>query len=201
VLSLTFGCGADTAGFSEKVPVSIQVLPANQTISFGTDQQFTATGMYADNSSRDLTTFVFWDSSSTLVATISNAANSNGLATAVANGSTTITATHSGVSSFATLTVSTATLTSIDVTPVNPSVLVNGTQQFTATGHYSDGTTAILTQSTNLTWSSSDTSIATIANTPTFKKGKATGVSPGAVIIQAREVLSSVTGTTTLTVN
>ena len=200
LLSVTFGCTGDNASFVETVLVSIDVSPANPDIAFGTNMQFTATGIYSDNSTQDLTTSVFWNSSSTAVATISNTANSNGLAAAVANGSTTIAATLSGVSGSTTLTVSPAALTSIVITPMNPSVTAGTTLQFTATGHYSDSTTADLTQSTSLTWSSSDPATAAIANTPKIKKGLATGVSAGTVTIQA-QIISSVSGTTTLTVN
>jgi len=59
-------------------------------------QQFTATGTYTDGSTQNLTTSVTWSSSSTSIATISNTSGSNGLATSVATGSTTITASHSG---------------------------------------------------------------------------------------------------------
>ncbi len=200
VLSLTFGCTGENASFLETVLVSIEVSPANPDIAFGTDMQFTATGTYSDNTSQDLTASVFWNSSSTAVATISNAANSNGLASAIATGSTLITATLSGVSGSTTLKVSPVTLESIVVTPANPSVIAGTTRQFTATGNYSDGTTAELTQSTNLTWSSSDTAIATISNgPPKSKKGLATGVKAGTVTIKA-QMISSVSGTTMLTV-
>ena len=46
-------------------------------------------------------------------------------------------------------------LTSIAVTPANPTVTVGGTQQFTATGKYSDGSTQNLTS--QVTWASSNT--------------------------------------------
>src|ERR1700691_6450109 len=54
------------------------------------------------------------------------------------------------------------TLSYISVTPLNQSIPAGEMQQFTATGHYSDGSTQDLTISA--TWSSSDTSVATISN-------------------------------------
>jgi len=55
----------------------------------------------------------------------------------------------------------TPTLTSIAVTPNQPStVAVGSTMYFYATGTYSDGTTSNMT--TNVTWASSDNNIATI---------------------------------------
>ena len=52
------------------------------------------------------------------------------------------------------------TLTSIAVTPANPSILIGASQQFTATGTYSDGSTQNLTS--QATWTSSNTGVATI---------------------------------------
>ena len=74
-------------------------------------------------------------------------------------------------------TSASATLDSISVTPVNPSITVGSTQQFTATGTYSDDVEEDLTQV--VTWTSS-TVAATIDAT-----GKATGESEGQTTIKA----------------
>ena len=52
-----------------------------------------------------------------------------------------------------------ATLVSIAVTPANPSVANGLTQQFTATGTYTDNSTQNLT--TVATWASANTGVAT----------------------------------------
>jgi uncharacterized protein YjdB len=122
-------------------------------------------------------------------------AGSKGLATGVAAGTTTITATSGSVSGSTTLTVTAATLVSISVTPTNPSIAKGTTRQFTATGTYSDSTTQNLT--TAVTWSSSSTTVATISNA-TGSKGLATGVAAGTTTITATS--GSVSGTTSLTV-
>ena len=141
---------------------SIAVTPTNPSIANGTTRQFTATGTYSDFTTQDLTTQVTWSSSNNTVATISNAGGSQGLATSVATGTTTITATLGGVSGSTTLTVPAATLSTIDVTPANPTLAKGTTQQFTATGTYSDFTTQDLT--TQVAWSSSNNTMATISN-------------------------------------
>jgi len=168
---------------------SIAVTPANPSITQGTNQQFTATGTYSDTSTQIITSSVTWSSSKTTVATISAA----GLASGVAAGSSTIQAVSGSISGSTTLTVtaSTPTLTSIAVTPANPSVAKGATQQFTATGTFSNGSTQNLTSS--VTWTSLTTSVATIT-TGGLAKGLATGTST----IQAKS--GSVTGSTTLTV-
>jgi len=88
-------------------------------------------------------------------------------------------------------TIIIATLTSISVTPVNPTVQVGATQQFTATGTYSDSGTQNITGS--VAWASSNTSVVTITSA-----GLATGMNPGSTIISA--TLSGITGNTGVTV-
>jgi hypothetical protein len=174
--------GTATLTVTSAVLVSIAVTPASPSIAKGTNLQFTATGTYSDNSTQNLTTTVTWSSSNTAVATISNAAGSNGLATSTAAGTTTITATSGGISKSTTLTITPATLTSLAIAPSSPSVTQGATRQFTATGTYSDGTTQNLT--TVVTWSSSDTATATISNAA-GSNGLATGVGVGTAGITA----------------
>jgi uncharacterized protein YjlB len=158
---------------------SIAVTPASPAnLAVGSTQQFTATGTYSDGSNADITSQVTWTSSDASIATISF----TGLATGIAAGNTNITASMSGVTSPAvTLMVvaPTPTLSSIAVTPASPANLaVGSTQQFTATGTYSDGSSADITS--QVTWASSDESIATISST-----GLATGVAAGNTNITA----------------
>jgi hypothetical protein len=165
--------------------VSIAVTPSSPSVALGTTQQFTAAGTYTDNSTQNLTSEVTWSSGTTSVATISNAAGSAGLATSAAPGTTEITATLGSVTSApVTLAVTAATLVSIGVTPPSPSIALGTTQQFTATGTYTDNSTQNLTS--EVTWSSSTTSVATISNAA----GSA-GLASSAV--------TGTTGTTTIT--
>ena len=85
----------------------------------------------------------------------------------------------------------TRTLASIAITPSNPRITNGTTQQFTATGTYSDSTRQDITSS--VIWSSSNTGLATISNT-----GLATLIAVGKTSITA--TLGSVSGNTTLTV-
>ncbi len=155
ILALTIGCGGGGGGSNPvtKTLASLALTPLNLSLPRGTVQQFTATGTYSDGSTQDLTTSVSWTSSDTSVATISNASGSNGSATSIAAGTTTITAALGGISASTTLTVTTATLVSLAISPTNPSIALGTTQQFTATGTYSDGSTQVLTQSAS--WTSS----------------------------------------------
>jgi len=73
---------------------SIAVSPAAPSVGIGNTQQFTATGTYSDNSTKNITSSVTWASSNTLFATIDV---TSGLATGVAVGTTQITATLGSV--------------------------------------------------------------------------------------------------------
>ena len=74
-------------------------------------------------------------------------------------------------------TASPPTLVSISISPVNPSITEGDTQQFTATGTYSDTTEQVLT---SVTWSSSNSDIATIDT-----NGLASSVIAGSTTIKA----------------
>jgi chitinase len=83
-------------------------------------------------------------------------------------------------------------LNSIEVTPANPLVEAGADQQFTATGTFSDGHTEDVTGTA--TWSSSDSSVATINSS-----GLAHAVSGGSSTIAATS--GGFTGSTTMNVS
>ncbi|MGA3322933.1 MAG: kelch repeat-containing protein, partial [Terriglobia bacterium] len=183
-------CGLTTVTAGPVALVSIAVTPVNPSITLGNMQQFTATGTYSDGSTQNLTSVASWSSSAPGVATIT----SGGLATGVALGTSTISATMSGMIGSTTLTVA-PVLVSIAVTPANPSIIADNTQQFTATGTYGDGSTQNLTSTA--TWSSSAPSVATISNASS-SHGLATAIGGGTTTIEA--ALGAINGSTTLTV-
>jgi len=165
----------DTLTVTAEALTSIAVAPASPSVAKGLAQQFTATGTYTDGSTANLTNQVTWASATPSVATFS----STGLATGVAQGTSVITATLGTVASPGdTLTVTAAALTSIAVTPASPSVAKGLAQQFTATGTYTDGSTADLT--TQVTWASATPAVGTINSS-----GLATGVAQGTSVITA----------------
>ncbi len=168
---------------------SITVAPNPSAVTAGNTLQFTATGHYSDNSAQDITAIVTWSSSVPDFAGI----NAAGLATGVAPGVTTITAALGAVMGSSQLTVSTATLVSIAVTPADPSIPTNTQLQFTATGAYSDGSTQNLTADPAIVWNSSNTFAATISTTGLASALKG----PGITTIGA--ALGGVSGSTTLT--
>jgi hypothetical protein len=166
---------------------SISVTPANPTITKGLTEQFTATGTYSDSSTQNLTTSVTWASGTPGTATITT----GGLATGAGVGTSSISATSGSVVGSTLLTVTAATLQSIAVTPANPTITKGLTEQFTATGTYSDSSTQNLT--TSVTWASGTPGTATITT-----GGLATGAGVGTSSISATS--ASVVGSTVLTV-
>jgi len=153
--------------------VSIAFNQTTTSIAGGTTDQFKAIGTFSDKSTQDITASVTWNSSSPAIAAITSA----GLATGVAPGTVSITATSGTVIAYTTLTVTSGTLVSIAITPTVPSIAAGTTQQFTAIGTYSDGSTQDLT--TTVTWSSSAAAVATITS------GKVTAVAAGITTIEA----------------
>jgi hypothetical protein len=91
-----YGCGGGGGGGGTSNTLvqllTISVTPTDSSVVIGGTKQFTATGIYTDNSTKDLTSSVTWSSSSTSIATI----GTDGKAIAVNVGQTTITATLAG---------------------------------------------------------------------------------------------------------
>jgi trimeric autotransporter adhesin len=197
--TLTAGSGGVSANVQVTVTpatlVSLQVVPPTASVASGLTQQFTATGIYTDNSTQNLTTTATWATTAAAVASVSNAAGSQGLATSATPGSATISASQGGVSGSSTLTVTPAILVSIAVTPTNPTIAKGLTAQMGATGTYTDHTQQNLTST--VTFASATQGVATVSNDPA-SKGLAQSVSVGSTIVTA--TLGGVSGTTTLTV-
>jgi uncharacterized protein YjdB len=155
-----------------KTVTAVAVSPTTITIAAGIAQQFTATATYNDGSTANVTSSVLWISSTPTVARI----NSTGLATGIATGSTTITASLSGFSGSAALTV--ATVTALSVSPSTATIAVDAAQQLTATATYSNGSTGNVTSSA--TWISGTPTIAFVDS-----DGLAGGILAGSSTITA----------------
>jgi hypothetical protein len=114
-------------------------------------------------------------------------------------GAATITATYLGVSGASKLTVSSATLSSMAITP-NPvalSLATGSSQQLTATGTYSDATKYDLTNV--VTWQSGTATVATVSNA-NGSRGLVTALSAGTSSVTAVfQTITSATDTVTVT--
>jgi 6-phosphogluconolactonase (cycloisomerase 2 family) len=150
----------------------ITISPQTSLIAVTTTQQFTALAYYSDGTIKDGTGLVSWSSSNSAIATI----NASGVATGVAPGTVTITGTAAGTSG-ATATLNVNQLTAIAVTPTTATVPSGQTQQYAASGMFTnpDGSTGTSDVTSLATWASDNTAVATIDNTGLAKAVAATG--------------------------
>ncbi len=186
--SLNGVTGKTTMTITSLPLVSVTIAPDNPTIAPGTVQQFSLIGTFGDGSTVDLSRSAYWQTSNYQQAVISG----SGLATAVAAGTVTITASFRGLSDTAILTVTNASIVSVSIAPASASITLGSSQQFTATGNFNDGSAQDI--SAIALWKSSDPAIAVVSKT-----GLATSAGRGTVNISA--TFKSKTATSTLTVN
>ena len=166
---------------------SISITPDDMTLAIGVGQQYVASAIYSDGSIQDLVTGVQWTSSNTTVATI----DGNGLATTLASGDTTITATVGSFTDSSVITVVPAHLQSITLSPTNVTMPASTLQQFTAVGNFDDGSTQVLVSAA---WLSSSPGVLTIDG-----NGLATAVSAGTTTVSVTS--GSVSASTSVTVS
>jgi hypothetical protein len=162
---------------------------APPTLAAGTTLQLYATGTYSDGSTQDITSTATWSSSTT------NATAVAGLITAVSVGDPTISANLSGIKGSTSVTVTASTLVSIAITPAGITTVAAGnTQQFTATGRYTDSSTQNITSS--VTWSSTEASVTMSATTPGLAQTTDQAVGTSATISAALGNVSAATPAT-----
>lgn len=152
-------------------PYSITVDPASATVVVGQSTQYRAT--VRDALGNVLAGAVAWSSDNSAVARVS----SDGVVTGVSAGSATITASREGVSGNASVTVQLVPVARVVVSPASTSVKRGNTKQLVAIAY--DAANNIITGRA-VTWSSSDTRIATVDASGVVK-----GLSEGTVTITA----------------
>ena len=176
-------------------PTSLVVTPATPSILVNTTQPFVATLVYSDNTTVVVTGSADWTSSDPTIATVSTTGGRGGaagVATSYAIGTTTITATYSGLSGTALLTVTDPPLSYVQVTTTTPNIPVQGVAQFAATAVFTDNSTRNVTGQS--VWTSSSTAIAVVGN----NTGRATGMAAGTSTITA--TYGGMSGSSVLTV-
>jgi len=167
---------------SDAIPVTGVSLNKNSTtINFGTPETFTATIAPASATNKNVT----WFSSNTAIATVNN-----GTVTGVAAGSTAIfvVTQDGGMTATCTVTVE-VPVTGVSLNKTSTTVSLNGTETLAYTIAPANATNK------NVTWSSSDTGIATVSN------GTVTGVAAGTATITATTQNGNKTATCVVTVS
>lgn len=168
---------------------------ASSTPVCSNSTQLTAQGHYADSTTRNITESVSWQSANESIAIV----DSTGKLTALTPGNASITAVKNSVTSNQLTIAITDTLSSITLSPTNKSVIEKSTQAYAATGNYSNGQTATITEIAS--WNVTDTSgnatdVVTISNT-SGSKGLLTAVKAGSAnVIASCNALTATTGVT-----
>ena len=174
----TLALAVSCKGFFVNQPTTVTVTPSTQTLTTGQQQAFTAQATFSDNSSKNVTSGATWSSSNPCIVAIitsgTNAGNSTDIGT---GGSATITASYNGVVGTATATVSNG----LTVSPCNIQTVGNFPEAVFTRG--SNATFSASGGAAALTWTSSDTNVATI-NTST---GAASFVGAGTVTINVTD--------------
>lgn len=165
---------------------SVTVTPASPSIPVGVQQQMVATARDASNNV--VNGFpVTWSSATPAVATVS----ASGMVTGVANGTSVITATVTGVSGITTVTVSGGI--NVGSITVNPITTLNGNGTTTASAVVRDPSNNIINGAA-VTWSSSNFRIARVA-----QDGTVQALGSGTSTITA--TIGAVSGSAPVTVN
>ena len=134
----------------------LQVTATENPIPVGFQTKLTATSFYSDGSTQ--LTDSTWESLDKAIATV----DSNGLVTALTQGSVTIQATNSDGSGKFLLTVSDATITSIRLNPLFAEVPVGHNINYDAQGYFSDDTNHSINNHPYLIWVSEQPEVAII---------------------------------------
>lgn len=140
--------------------VNIQITPLTLSLTKNNTTQLSALATYSDSRTANVSSIVSWFIEDSAITSVSN----GGLVTGLKPGNTKISASLSDITSNAVdIRVTDATITAIHIRPETLSVAKGNTIQLSAFATYSDDN--IVDISHLITWSSMDTSMATISTT------------------------------------
>ena len=179
-------CEVVTSSSSTPVNVtSVTVSPSTKTVSIGDTAQLTTTVLPADATDKTVT----WSSSDNSVATVS----ANGLVTALAVGTATITATSNDDNTIKGTCVVTVNNPTVSVTSVELSL---SEKTLTVGENFTLTATVKPTNATNkaVTWQTSNANVATVSN------GTVTAVAAGSAVITVKTTDGNKTATCNVTV-
>lgn len=153
----------------------LSVQPIRVTLAKGISRQFSAFLEFTDGTRQDVTTQATWDSTLATVATISQA----GLANTLEVGTTQVRAVIGVQMGEATLEVTPAVVTNLQLSPRNATLMVATNRQYSVVAEFTDGTITDVTAQAE--WNSTAPSTASVS-----PGGLAMALSPGDTMIEAR---------------
>jgi uncharacterized protein YjdB len=199
VTSVTSAATGGDAVVTVRPPIeNIVITPATDELTIGGTRRLSARAILADDSTFPLPrSRMLWSSSDTRVASVSNLADTAGLVTALAPGTTTISAVHveTGIAARERARIVVLDrLVSLTVTPADRGLALGETRSMTATGLFANGVDRELTD--EVIWASSNAAVVSVSNEP-GNRGKVTARRSGVAFISARSptgVTSTATG-------
>jgi len=142
---------------------SLQISPDMPTLAIGTQIQLQATATYSDGSQNDVTTQVIWGSDDDTRLLAQNGVGQQGRLVALGGGNVEVTASLNEEQDSVTVSISTATLTGLNIIAASNSLDSAEQQQLMATGTFSDGSSQDLTD--QAVWVSDAPALAFVNNT------------------------------------
>jgi hypothetical protein len=170
---------------------SIRLTPSSVSFPKGITQNFKATGVYSDGTTRDLTSLASWRSSNATVVTVT----AGGLATGVKAGTAILSATYGGRTGSASATINTATLSSVSLSSAG-TLPAGATKQLTLNARYSNSISYNVTH--QATFRSASIAVASVGTTGTAR-GLLKALTTGNSVITA--TFGGRTAQTTVTVS
>ena len=187
---LLFAAGVACNGFFVDPVLTSMTVGPTATINQGGTVQESAIGTYNDGSTKILSSGVQWSTSDSTTASVTNA----GLVTGNAAGSATITAAFQATSGTSSITVNLGNVTALKLSPTTASIVVNGTQNFTALATVT-GESQPVDVSSTATWVVSD------PNNFTITLGDPVTITAGAAAPPGEQVTVTATYASTNTLN
>jgi hypothetical protein len=129
-------------------------------LSNGTSGRLSLIGLFSSGNSQDLTLSAEWSSATPATAIVGNGGLDKGRVTALAAGTSLITATYGSQTATATVTVAARTLDTLTISRLSPpAAIIAGTElKYTVTAHYLDGITQDVTA--DVAWSIDNSNVA-----------------------------------------
>jgi uncharacterized protein YjdB len=151
--------------------VGIQIGPSPLSLYEGHRLQMTVTGTFSDGSTHDVTAMVSWHSDSPPIFVVDAESELNG----IARGTGTVSANIGSLVATATVTVLPFDVVSLTLTPDRRHIPTSSSLQLSLSGLYTDGSTADLTASPEVVWTTSDSSVANPGSSGLVASGQNVG--------------------------
>jgi len=142
----------------EAALVLIQVTPCHASIEVGASIEFSATGIFQNGITQDISDLVSWSSTDEEIASIENEGEGRGFAEGLNPGKVDITAALDDTSGSTSLRVTQASLVAILLDPTHDVLVEGSSVQFHATGFFDNGVLRDITGEVN--WTSDDIYVA-----------------------------------------